>query len=638
MSFAPPEKRPPLPQAPCWCVCCAWPSLVFIGLSTLALLLAGAVAAARLAVDDRIVPGVSIGDLEIGGMTVAAAAEALDAQFGALDDVTYAFQDGDLTWSARAAELGLRFPADELLDRAYAIGRGPDGPGSLREQADAWFNGASLPISLRFDEAIARAYLDGLAREIDRERQDASLGIQGLKLEIIPGVSGRKLDRVATLQLLREAILTRPGEREIPLLIDESPPRASNIEEAAALAQIALSAPLQLIGTRPNGDALMPWIVTPEQIRAGLALTMRDDGGERRFDVSVDLSAHARFLATLSPQLSTATVDGRFDFDPASGQLSVISPSSGGRRLNVDETIKRLEAAVFDPLNRRVAMVFDRLEPRYPNDLSAAELGITELVAEATTYYWGSWPNRRSNIALGAGKLHGIIVAPGEEFSFNQHLGDITPGAGYLEGSVILGGATVTGIGGGICQVSTTMFRAAFSGGYAITERNSHGYRVGYYEYAGAGPGLDAAIWQPDVDLRFQNNSPWHLLIESSFLGAQDALQFRIYSTRHWHTVIESAIISDIVPAPEEKYVENSDLYAGQIRQIDYSADGADVRVYRNVYASDGSLVKRDQLFTHYSPWQAVFEVAPGDSRLIVEDEDEEGEEGSGEIAPVGSR
>ncbi len=632
----PPEKRPPLPRAPLLVRLLRFAVLSFIGLSSLALLLAGAIVAARLAIDGRIVPGVSIGEVDIGGMTSAQAAEALAARYGNLDDVAYNFRYGGKIWTARAAELGLRFPADELLERAYAIGRGADAPASLRQQADAWFNGATVPLSLRFDEAEARAYLEGLAREIDRERQDASLQINGLRVAISPGHSGRKLDRAATLLNLRELILAQADEREIALLVEESPPRASNVEAAAALAQVALSAPLQLIGTRPNGELLPPWIVTPEQIRAGLALTMRDDGGDRRYDVSVDLSAHARFLATLSPQLSVGTADGRFDFDPASGQLSVISPSSGGRRLNVEATIKRLEAAVFDPLNRRVEMVFDALEPRYPNDLSAADLGITELVAESTTYYWGSWPNRRSNIALGAGKLHGIIVAPGEEFSFNQHLGDITPQAGYLEGSVILGGATVTGIGGGICQVSTTMFRAAFSGGYAITERNSHGYRVGYYEYAGAGPGLDAAIWQPDVDLRFQNNSPWHLLIESSFLDAQDALQFRIYSTRHWHTVIESAIISDIVPAPAEKYVESSDLYAGQIRQIDYSADGADVRVYRNVYGKDGSLIKRDQLFTHYSPWQAVFEVAPGDPRLIEEDEEEEAQDG--ELAPVGSR
>ena len=116
---------------------------------------------------------------------------------------------------------------------------------------------------------------------------------------------------------------------------------------------------------------------------------------------------------------------------------------------------------------------------------------------------------------------------------------------------MIFGGSTVTGIGGGICQVSTTVFRAAFSGGFAITERNSHGYRVGYYEYAGAGPGLDAAIWQPTSDFRFQNNTPYHLLIESEFMGARDALQFRFYSTRHWHTVVEPPIIRDVVGAPD---------------------------------------------------------------------------------------
>ena len=254
------------------------------------------------------------------------------------------------------------------------------------------------------------------------------------------------------------------------------------------------------------------------------------------------------YLRTLSPNLSKPSSEGRFDFEPTTGALTPISPSTEGRRLDVDETIRRLEAAVFDPVNRRVVMYFETLQPRYPAGISAAELGITQQVAESTTYYWGSWQNRRSNIALGAGKLHGVIIAPGEEFSFNQHLGEITPEAGYLEGSVILGGATVTGIGGGICQVSTTMFRAAFSGGYAITERNSHGYRVGYYEYAGAGPGLDAAIWQPEVDLRFQNNTPYHLLIESSFLGAKDALQFRIYSTPHWRTKLKR--LSSVMSCP----------------------------------------------------------------------------------------
>ncbi|MYE26982.1 MAG: hypothetical protein F4X87_07150 [Chloroflexi bacterium] len=606
--------------------------LTFMGISLLALVFAAGMLAYQIAIQDRVARGVRVADLDIGGLTRAEAAAALSQGFRHIEDAVYTFRDGGRAWTATAGDLGLSFPTEELVKRAYSIGRGEDSRRSLREQADAWFKGVNLPVTLKYDPSAARAFLKRLASAINVERRDASLRMDGVTVGIDPGETGRRLDIEKTLAALSRAMLSPDSEREIPLIIDASPPRQWNVAEAAAKIATALSTPLHLVGTDRNGALLTPWIISKEQIRSALEVALRADGEGRRYEVSLDLSAFERYLATLSPALSTPPVDGLFDFDPINRSLTALSSSSTGRKLNVEATMARLEAAIFDPLNRRVAMVFEPLTPRYHEGVTAAELGITELVAEATTYYWGSWQNRRTNIAIGAGALNGIIIAPGEEFSFNDHLGDITPEAGYLEGSVILGGATVTGIGGGICQVSTTMFRAAFSGGYAITERNSHGYRVGYYEYAGAGPGLDAAIWQPEIDLRFQNNTPHHLLIESSFLGAKDALQFRIYSTRHWRTVIESPIIRDIVPAPEDKYVEATDLYSGQIRQIDYAADGADVWVYRNIYDTAGNLVKRDQAYTRYQPWQAVFEVAPGDPRLAVEEEDDEEE-----TATVGS-
>ena len=610
--------------------------LAFMGMSLLALLLAAGALAFQIAIQDRIVPGLRAADVDIGGLTRAEAVAALAQRYQAVSETQYTFRDGARSWAATAGQLGLRFPAEALVERAFSIGHSEDSRRSLREQAAAWFLGANLPATLEYDPMAARAFLHGLAAEINRERRDASLRLDGATVRIQPGMSGRKLNIEATLAALSAAILSEDSQREITLAIDESPPRQWNAADAAAKIETALSTPIHLVGTDRNGALLRPWIIREEQIRAALAVTLHAEGGGRRYDVRLDLSALARYLATLSPALSKPAVDGLFDFDPQTGNLSALSASSAGRRLNVEATIERVRAAIFDPVNRRVAMVFEPVAPRYHEGLTAAELGITELVSEATTYYWGSWPNRRSNIALGAGMLNGIIIAPGEEFSFNDYLGDITPEAGYLEGSVILGGATVTGIGGGICQVSTTMFRVAFGGGYAITERNSHGYRVGYYEYAQAGPGLDAAIWQPDIDLRFQNNTPHHLLIESSFLGAQDALQFRIYSTRHWRTVVESAIIRDIVPAPDNKFVAAEDLYAGQIRQIDYAADGADVWVYRNIYDVAGALVKRDQVFTRYQPWQAVFEVAPGDPRLPVEEAEADEGQSDGALAPVG--
>ena len=634
-------EPPPLPKAPIPVRLMRLAILCCLGLALLAIALLIALAAIQLALRERILPGASIGSLDIGGMTRADALAALEEQYAPLEGQVYSFHAGQRSYTATASQLGLRLPLDELVAAAYDIGHGEDLRQNLREQAEAWLEGLSLPLRLEFDQAQARAYLRELADEINRPRQDAQLLIEGQQALVQPGHSSRQLDIDASLERLADLVLQRSPQTDIDLLIHESPPRAWNIEDAAEQINIALSSPLHLIGSLPNGEQLSPWILTREQILSGLRVSLLGAGDARRYEVSVDLSAFASYLRTLSPNLSKPPIESRFDFDPASGSLNPLWAPSEGRQLNVAETIRRLERAVFDPLNRRVVMHFDILQPRYPAGISAQALGIREQVAESTTYFWGSWQNRRSNISLGAGKLHGVIIAPGEEFSFNQHLGEITPEAGYLEGSVILGGATVTGIGGGICQVSTTMYRAAYSGGYAITERNSHGYRVGYYEYAGAGPGLDAAIWQPQVDLRFYNDTPYHLLIESSFLGAQDALQFRIYSSQHRQTEIERPVIRDIISAPPPAFIAADDLALGQSRQIDYSADGADVVVYRNIYDLAGNLIQREQTFTRYSPWQAVFEVAPGDPRLEVEDEaeDETGDEDEARddgIAPVG--
>ena len=542
--------------------------LTGIGTLLLALLLALMLMALQLALSDRIAPGVRVGDLELGGKSESEALAAITERFTPLTAATITLRYGEHVWQARAAELGLRVAENDMLADALSIGHADDEIDNLRDQAEAWINGHAIAPQLILDENAARDYLRVIAEQINRERRDAGLSIVGTEVSVDNGQMGRALDIPATLDRLTASLLTGV-DAEIELVVHESPARLWNVAEAALHVDTALSGPVQLVAIDPGGEPLPPWTITPAQIRALLGVSLTDLGGDKRFDVTINMEAFAGFLHSLAPSLMIVPAEGRFDFDPISRQLTAITPSSGGRELNVPETIAKLEDAVFSRDARVVPMVFDYRPPRYPSGVTAAELGITELVAQATTYYWGSWQNRRDNIELGASKLHGIIIAPGEEFSFNRHLGQITAEAGYQDSAVIFGGRTVTGIGGGICQVSTTMFRLAFSGGYAITERNSHGYRVGYYEYAGAGPGLDAAIWQPTSDFRFLNNTPHHLLIESEFMSAKDALQFRIYSTPHWRTVIEAPIIRDIVEAPPPHFEENPNLRPGQ--QVDYS-------------------------------------------------------------------
>jgi vancomycin resistance protein YoaR len=158
--------------------------------------------------------------------------------------------------------------------------------------------------------------------------------------------------------------------------------------------------------------------------------------------------------------------------------------------------------------------------------------------------------------------------------------------------------------------VSTTAFRAAFFGGYPIVERHSHAYRVGYYE-KGYGPGLDATIFSPVADFKFLNDRGSWLLIET-YVYNNDRLQYKFYSGDDGRQVEVSAPdVQNIVPAPQDKYEENPELAAGEIKQVDYKADGADTAVSRKV-TRDGQVLWEDVIRTHYLPWQAVYQYGPG--------------------------
>ncbi len=597
------------------------PVLFIVGMTLLVLLLAVYLAAFQLAYAERLYPGVFVGSTAVGGMTLDEARAALESDF-TLDDATvFTFRYGEQVWQASAGDLGLGIDADASLAAAYAVGHDSGLLSNLLTQADAWFTGADVAPVVRYDQSVALRQLEMIAAQVNRPPVDATLTLDGATVASSPSQSGRTLDIAAALSQLDARMLALDLGGEIPLVVNETPPSIRDADAAADKIRLALSGPVQLVAADEQSGELGPWTATVDQIATLLNVQLVDhDDGTRSYDVGINMNAFESFLAGLAPGLIVTSQDGRFHFDETTGQLEVVQPSVSGRELNISETLARLEQGVFSggAESRVVPMAFTLTLPRYHNQISAQELGITELVAESTSYFTGSTTNRRTNIAVSASKFDGVIIGPGEEFSFNRILGDISYENGFVDGKVIFGGNTVTGIGGGVCQISTTAFRAALNGGFVITERNSHGYRVGYYELNNTPPGLDAAIWTPERDLRFQNDTPYHLLIETSIYPNENAVQFRLYSTNPGRYVeFEEVVVRNVTPAPEMRFVASDELQPGEIRQVDYSAEGADVTVYVNVYdEATGELIRRDNYFTHYLPWQAVFEVAPTDSRL----------------------
>ncbi len=593
------------------------PILFISGGILLMLILTALVGVYEVAVRQRILPGVSSYGVDLGGMTRQQATDALAGHFTYDKDTIFTFRDGDKFWQSSAGDLGVTFDVDATVADAYALGHDGNLIENLSDQALIWLNGRSIAPIIRYDQNVAVARLTAIAREIDRTPEDATLQISDGSVQATPGRSGRTLDVTATLARLDDTILNLSSGGEVPLVINETPPVAWDAQAAAQRAQIALSGPVMLVADDANGGTLGPWIASVDQIRALLKIeTVPNGDGTYRYEVNVDPQPFRAYLETLAPGLISAPVDARFHFNEQSGDLEVIQPSRSGRALDIPQTLARMEQAIFSSGDRVVPLAFSYTLPHYSDQVTAAELGITELISQGTTIYTGSSQARKDNIIRAAAKFDGIIIPPHEMFSFDQWLGDVSPEEGYISSKVIVGGRTIDGVGGGVCQVSTTAFQAAFYAGYPIVERYAHSYRVGYYEQ-GEGAGMDAAIFSPDLDLRFLNDTDYSLLIETSVYPGSNSVQFRFYSTNPGRQVVKQGPeITNVRPAAPTVYEANSDLQPGQSLQVDWAAQGAEVRVTRVILNSSGNEIKREVFYSNYQPWGAIIQVAPGDSRL----------------------
>ncbi len=561
----------------------------------------------RLVCFGRALPGVSAAAVSLGGRSQAEIEAALSRVLTYPETGLIAFRDGDRLWAARPIELGVWIDVSAMARQALSVGRRGSLVDRFQEQYEAWTQGVNLPPVVVFDQRLGAAYLERLAEQIDQPKVEAGISVRGLEVELRQGQVGRWLDIDATLAAL-EPVVSRLYDAQVPLMIEESPPVVLDASQQAALAREMLSQPLVL-----TAEGAGPWSIDPGTLADILRFDiLRDDSGSR-YQLGIDPEAMRQFLEPLAPTLKRDPENARFIFNDETRQLDLLRPAIIGRNLDVPATVQ----AINDGLNagqHEIPLVFQTTEPAVTDQATADELGITENVVAVSTYFAGSSPSRVHNIATAAGAFHGLLVAPGETLSMAEILGDISLDTGYQEALIIYGGRTISGVGGGVCQVSSTLFRAAFFGGYQIDERHPHAYRVVYYEQpcslGSTCAGFDATVFAPRVDFRFTNDTPYWLLMETSVYGTQ--LLWEFYSTSDGRQVGWTTTgLRNVVEAPEPLYRENPELAPGEIKQVDYKADGADVTVTRTVRRG-GQVIHQDTFRTRYLPWRAIYEYGPG--------------------------
>jgi vancomycin resistance protein YoaR len=556
---------------------------------------------------DRILPGVYAWDVDLGGLARDEAITRLQASFRYPADRHPTLQYGDQTWLADPADLGTRLDVAATVDAALAMGHRGGLLARLREQVGALLNGSLVIPTFTFDPGTGTMYLSQIARQVNRPVRNASLALSdNLSVQIVDGQAGHEVDVEATRQALARRIADMAGGR-VELVVRESEPLLTRGGVSAAQAEVQriLSGPVIL--TAPGFE---PWTIEPATLASWLILrpTTGDDGspdlesGQAILSVSLGRDHTARLGQEIAAQVSRSPIDAQFRFDDASSTLVPVVESVPGLTLDITATVSLIESAAAGE-ERTVPLPVVPIRPTIATE-DAPNLGIVELIGEGQTNFAGSSASRIQNITVGAAQFDGLLIPPGETFSFNHYLGEVTAEKGYEESIIIWGNTTRSDVGGGLCQVSSTAFRAAFWSGVPIVERWPHAFRVSYYEPP---KGLDATIYSPDVDLKWVNDTGHYILIHTYVDRDNQALTFRYYGTNPGRTVeMEGPLENNPVPHGPPVYRDDPTLPKGQTKQIEWPKDGLDVTIYR-VIKENGVEVRRDTVFSRYQPWQAVY-------------------------------
>jgi vancomycin resistance protein YoaR len=566
-----------------------WAVVVLIGLT-----LAPPVVV-RAAFGDSIVPGVTIQGMPVQGMPPEAVKAALEARYADFLREPVSISFGDQRWNPTLAELGARLDLDATVAAAQRVGRSPNPLDQGRDLWRAWRGGLEIAPRLTVDLGRVQGYLATNLDAIQHAPVDGALSVAAGNVATTPSQPGRQLlidataidvlDSISSLEPRTVALRTRA----LTPTIDDA-----GVATGAAQAQQLLQGPLTL----KQGQRTWVW----EPAKLAEVMRVRRDG--QALSAEPDDEALRAATARLAELVDTGSVEPRLQID-ANGNLQVIQDGKTGVALRQADAANAIATALRDG-NRELELPVDELRPRI-DPAGLAGLGINALVGEGKTSFAGSAPYRITNIKAGASRLHGVLIAPGEEFSFNTTIGEISAENGFVEGYAIIGNRTQLEWGGGICQDSTTVFRAAFWAGLPITERHAHAFRISWYE-AYDPIGMDATIYTGAQDLKFLNDTPNWLLMQVWVDEANQVLTVQLYGTPTGRTVrLDGPHITNELPPPAEPvYVDDPSKPAGSVEQTDMARGGMDITVYR-IIAEGGVERSPEPFFTRFKAWPNVF-------------------------------
>jgi len=577
----------------------------------------GLVAVQVVRADGRILPHVTIGGVEVGGLTPTEARVRLEEAMRAVNvgGVQFRHQDRSLTVrindksAAPPSQSPITYDIDGMVREAFAFGH-DEGPTELiKANIQAFFTDVRRPVIMNVDKKALRDLMTLRFGTLEQPAKDATFVITRREtvdpnvsgsdapqvfvdwsIEVTPDATGAAFDYATAIDRATEGLTRWQGASVDVAVVVKKPDVTAEAAEAAKP---------RIVKTLQRGDVKLAyddltWTLSQKTLEKALELRPGPDGA-----LVVTVSRDV-----LEPLLDAASVDIESDPKPTSftvvdGRAVDFVGGSIGKRVDRESTLARVDG-YFESSENGVFPIAVITTPSPKSSEIAEELGIRELLGYGTSNFAGSPNNRRKNIANGARLLNGLIIKPGEEFGLLEHLRPFTAANGYFPELVIKEKRTVPEYGGGLCQIGTTTFRATMGAGLPITQRQNHSYRVVYYEPAGT----DATIYDPAPDYRFINDTANHVVLITKQVG-KDGLRFEFWGTRDGRVQDQSKIkMWGVTSPPPPKLIETSALAEGVKKCFEVAHAGASTSFTYTITYPDGT-VKEKEFRSVYRPWQA---------------------------------
>lgn len=526
----------------------------------------------------------------ISGLDAKTASQLLSESIQPPETINLLYQNQVFTLTTKDIDLSYDFPL--TANRAFNFVRNGNIVNDLVGRARLLFRPVNLALEINFDETKLKKFISVVSGQISQEPINFSIKVVKGDVVVDKGTAGSEVDRdILEKKILEQLSYVSNTDISVPVkTIDNT---LDDIEVNSVKTRAEKYLGKKLIANFEYES----YTITDKEI-----LNFLDPGG------GFDDEKINTYLESIAKGIGRDSQNPKFIFD--GGKVTEFQPALDG--INLDRESSRFKINellnLLENSNDKSAS-FDIPVTKIPPDITTDKvnnLGIKELIGRGTSTYFHSIPGRVYNVVLAANKINGTLVKPGETFSFNNTLGDVSAFTGYREAYIISGGKTILGDGGGVCQVSTTLFRAVLNAGLPVVERAAHAYRVSYYEQ-GSPPGLDATVYGPSPDLKFTNDTPGHILIQATANPKNYSLVFELYGTSDGRTsTISKPVVSNITSPPDDIYQDDPSLPAGKIKQVDFKAWGARV-VFNYTVTRNGEQIYQKTFVSNYRPWQAVY-------------------------------